>query len=61
MVKTGEDSAISISFWHSRQQAEAATQAAAAWVKDNLAGLSESVQNYIGDLSFFSATGTIGS
>jgi heme-degrading monooxygenase HmoA len=61
VVKTGEGSAISISFWQSRQQAKAAVQVAASWVKDNLAELTESVQIYVGDLSFFSSIGPIGS
>ncbi len=61
MVKTGEDSVISISFWQSLQQAEDAVQVAASWAKDNLAGSTESVQNYVGELSFFSSTGSLGS
>jgi hypothetical protein len=57
----GEDSLISISFWQSRQEANAAEQVAASWAKDNLAELIYTVQNYVGDLSFFSSTGPIGS
>ncbi len=60
-VKTGEDSGISLSFWQTEEQAEAAVQVAASWVKDNVAEMTESVQNYVGDLAFFSSTGTIGS
>src|SRR5436305_569389 len=57
IVKTGEDTVISISFWQSQQQAEDAIQVAASWAKDNLAGLTSTVQNYVGELSFFSSTG----
>lgn len=60
-VKTGETSLISLSFWQSQQQAEAAVQVAASWVKDNIAQAVESVQNHVGDLAWFSSAGTIGS
>ena len=60
-VKTGQDSVISISFWQSRQQAEAAVQFIASWVKDNFPDLSESVQNYVGELAFFTSAVPIGS
>ena len=60
-VKTGQDSVISISFWQSRQQAEAAVQLIASWVKDNFPDLSESVQNYVGEVSFFTSAVPIGS
>jgi len=61
IVKTGQDSVISISFWQSRQQAEAAVQLAASWAKNNVAEMSESVQNYVGELSFFTSAVPIGS
>ena len=61
IVKTGPDSVISISFWQSRRQAEAAVQLAASWAKDNVAEMSESVQNYVGELSFFTSAVPIGS
>ena len=61
LVKTGEDSVVSISFWQSRQQAEAAVQVAASWAKDNVAEMAESVQNYVGELSFFSSAVPVGS
>ena len=60
-VKAGQDSVISISFWQSRQQAEAAVQLSESWSKDNLAGMTESVQNYVGELSFFTSAVPIGS
>ena len=61
LVKVGEDSVISISFWQTREQAEAAVQAIASWVKDNLAEMIETVRNYVGELSFFTAAVPIGS
>ena len=60
-VTTDVDTVISLSFWQTQEQAEAAVQAAASWVKDNLAEMVVSVQNYVGDLAFFSSTGTLGS
>ena len=60
-VKASQDCVISISFWQSRQQAEAAVQLSASWAKDNLAGMTESVQNYVGELSFFTSAVPIGS
>ncbi len=59
-VTTDVNTVISISFWQTQQQAEAAVQLAASWVKDNIADMIVSVQNYVGDLPFFSSTGTIG-
>ncbi len=61
IVKAGQNSVISISFWQSRQQAEAAVQLAASWAKDNVAEMSETVQNYVGELSFFTSAIPIGS
>ncbi|GAC1350872.1 MAG: hypothetical protein NVSMB27_37600 [Ktedonobacteraceae bacterium] len=61
LVTSGETSVISLSFWQTPEQAEAAVQSAASWVKDNLAEMVVSVQSYVGDLAFLSSTGTIGS
>ncbi len=61
IVKTGEKSVISISVWQSRQQAEAAVQLAASWAKDNVPDMAESVQNYVGELAFFTSAVPIGS
>ena len=60
IVKAGENSVISVSFWKSRQQAEAAVQLAASWAKDNLPDMSETVQNYVGELSFFTSAVPVG-
>ena len=38
-------------------QATAATQAAADWVRANIAGMVESVQNHVGDVSFIRMAG----
>lgn len=61
LIKTGENTGISLSFWQSQEQAEAAVKVAASWVRENLAEMVEAVQNHVGDLSFFSQIGTIGS
>ena|SRR5579872_443367 len=60
-VTTDAETVISLSFWQTQEQAEAAVQVAASWIKDNLAGMVLSVQNHVGDLAFFSFTGALGS
>lgn len=52
VVKTGEDSAVSISTWETERQAEESVRAAAAWVQENVADLVAAVQNHVGLLSF---------
>jgi heme-degrading monooxygenase HmoA len=61
LIKTSDASGISLSIWQTPEQAKAAVQVAASWVKENVAELIESVQNHVGDLSFFSSTGALGS
>ena len=61
LVKTGSDEAVSLSVWGTREEAEKAVQVAAAWVKDNIADITESVQNHVGDLAFFSSKVPVGS
>ena len=61
LIKTGEDAVISLSLWESHEEAEQAVPIAAAWVRENLAGMVDSVQNHVGDLAFFSSTAPIGS
>ena len=61
IVKAGADEAVSLSVWETQQQAEKAVQAAATWVKDNIADMTESVQNHVGDLAFFSSRIPVGS
>ena len=51
IVKTGEESAISISTWATGIQAEEAVASAASWVQANVAPLVVSVQNYLGDVA----------
>ena len=60
VVKTEGDTAVSISVWQSRQQAEAAVQTAGAWVKEHVGPALESVENQVGDLSFFTAAASLG-
>jgi hypothetical protein len=59
-VKTSADSLISISAWQSAQQADAASQTAAQWVRENVADAFLSVENHVGDLVFFSSAGQLG-
>jgi heme-degrading monooxygenase HmoA len=51
VVKTGENSAIFINTWETREQAEAAAQSAASWVKDNVAGMVVAADTYVGELA----------
>jgi hypothetical protein len=50
VVKTGEDSAIFINTWETQEQAEAAVQSAAQWVRDNVAARILSVETYVGEI-----------
>jgi quinol monooxygenase YgiN len=52
VVKTGHASAISISTWETRKQAEAAAQTAAAWAQENVADMIVSVENHVGEIAF---------
>ena len=52
VIKTGNDSGISISVWDSEGQALEATQAAAKWVQKNVASLIVSVENHVGEVAF---------
>ena len=60
VVKTEGDTAVSISVWQTRQQAEAAVQAAGTWVKEHIGPLVESVHHHVGDLSFMAVSGALG-
>src|SRR2546423_6193354 len=60
IIKEGADRAVSLSVWETREQAEKAVQVAAAWVKDNIADITESVENHVGDLAFFSSKMPVG-
>ncbi|HEY8744744.1 MAG TPA: antibiotic biosynthesis monooxygenase [Chloroflexota bacterium] len=52
VAKTGENAGISISIWETEAQANEAVQAAAQWVKDNVANLITSVTNHVGNVAF---------
>ena len=54
LVKTGHDTAISISSWESKEQAEQANQRIGSWVKQNVADTVASVESHIGELAFSS-------
>lgn len=60
LVKTSDSAGISLSFWQTEAEAEAAVKTAANWVKENLADLVVSVQNHVGDLAFLSSAAPIG-
>lgn len=52
VVATGEDEAVFISTWESREQAEATIETAAAWVRENVPDLIVSAEHHVGDLSY---------
>ena len=53
-VKTGDAEVVSISTWESAEQAQAAVQTAAGWVKENIGDMVVSVDNHVGELGFSS-------
>ncbi len=59
-VKTSDDSGVTISVWETREQAQAAAETSASWVQNNISSLLESVQNLVGDVSFFTSVAAIG-
>ena len=52
VVATGDDEAVFISTWESRQAAEGSIGLAATWVRENLAELIVSVENHVGELRY---------
>ena len=61
LIKTSDNAKIvSISFWQSVEQADAATQVAAQWVRANLANMLQLEQNLTGDTAFFKSLAPIG-
>jgi heme-degrading monooxygenase HmoA len=59
VVTVDEDTLISLSIWNSPEEAEAAVEFAAEWVKENITQLIQTVQNYVGGLSFFASEAPI--
>jgi heme-degrading monooxygenase HmoA len=53
LADTGEGSCVSISFWETRAEADAATPVAATWVREHLADRVELRSNDVGDLAFY--------
>ena len=51
-VVTADEEVVSISTWESAEQAQAAVQMAASWVRENLADMIVSVDNHVGELGF---------
>jgi hypothetical protein len=60
LVKTGEETLVSISVWESEQQAIAANQIAGTWVRENVGNMLVSAVNHVGDLAYFSSMSAIG-
>src|SRR5262245_60393417 len=56
VIKTGEDSAIFVHTCDSKEQAEAAVQTAATWVREQIADLIVSVDTHVGELAITSRT-----
>jgi hypothetical protein len=54
---TDDDFLISISFWDSAAQADAATAVAADWVVEHIADRVELQENFVGDLAFLLQSG----
>ena len=52
VVRTGGDTAVSISTWESQAQAEDAATRSVDWVKANIHDSIDSVQNHVGELAF---------
>jgi heme-degrading monooxygenase HmoA len=51
-VVTVDDEVVSISTWESAEQAQAAVHTATGWVRENLADMILSVDNYVGEVGF---------
>jgi len=60
LVKTGDNTVISLSIWDLVEQATAAVQLAGVWEQESLDGMVDVVENHIGSLAFFWALGAIG-
>ena len=53
LADLGDGTCVSISQWETHEEAEAATPAAAAWVREHLADRVELRSDQAGDLAFF--------
>jgi hypothetical protein len=53
LADLGDGSAVSLSLWETRKDAEAAVPVAAGWVRDNLGGRIELRSNQVGELAFY--------
>lgn len=53
LADTGDDTCVSISFWETHGEAEAAAPVAATWVREHLADRVELRSNEVGDLAFY--------
>lgn len=53
LADTGEGTCVSISFWETHAEAEAAAPVAATWVREHLADRVTLRSNEVGDLAFY--------
>jgi uncharacterized protein YcbX len=53
LADLGDGTCVSISLWETHEEAEAATPAAAAWVREHLADRVDLRSSQAGDLAFF--------
>jgi heme-degrading monooxygenase HmoA len=53
LADVGDKTCVSVSLWNTRQDAEASTPVAAAWVREHLADRVELRSNLIGNMAFF--------
>ena len=52
LITTGDSSLVSISTWRTHDEADAAVKTIGGWVKENMAELTVSVENHVGDMAF---------
>lgn len=53
LADLGDETALSLSLWETRKDAEAAVPVAAGWVRDNLGDRIELRSNQVGELAFY--------
>ena len=53
LADLGDKTALSISMWETRENAEAAVSVASSWIRENLGERIELRSNVIGDMAFF--------
>ena len=56
-IVTIADGLLSISTWQSKEQADAATQSASAWVREHLTPFVNLAENYVGEVALSRRSG----